>query len=215
MRVDLIRHGACLDTCFFRGQTPSQLSEMGQQQMQMAFSGIPCPEWVISSTAQRCAGATQAYYANHKAMPTIWYRDALQERYFGVWDGLSHNAVKALDAEGLEEYFDHPFEYAISEAESFEAFKQRVMSVFDELLLQAEQQGVEHVVLVTHGGVMRVLLMHIFALRHEALFQFEIGFGSRMTLECFSSGEPQGQGGEKFFIKLVELIQSPLDSLSG
>ncbi len=184
IRVDFIRHGECLDNAFLRGHSPSELSALGEAQMHRVFSTLPKPDWVISSPAQRCLKPTKSYYSE----PTVW--NDFQERCFGVWDGLSYEEVKSLDPSGLKSYLEQPFTFDISSSESLGDFETRVVSVFEKVLEHATIHSLNHVCIVTHGGVMRVLLKSILGLKNQALFQFEIGFGTSMRFECFKINCP-------------------------
>jgi len=224
MRIDLIRHGACLDEAFLRGQSPAELSPLGEEQMQAVFSSLACsnhqtnPDLVVVSPANRCLKPVLSFYQTKERLTNIQICSAFQERHFGVWDGLSYKEVKSLYFNELQCYLNNPFEYDIEQAESLTSFENRVLPDFEQLLAQTSAESVNHVVIVTHGGVMRVLLKHILGLQNEALFQFEIGFATRIRLESFllepikcdvvhSPCFPKG-----YFIKLVELAQSTLDT---
>ncbi len=222
MRIDLVRHGSCLDGAFLRGHSPAVLSLSGQQQMQAVFSSLSCasndttPELVVVSPAKRCLEPVESYYLKREKTTTVQVWSDFQERDFGVWDGLSYEEVNALDFNGLQHYLENPFEYDIEQAESLQAFECRIKIAFEQLLHQATEASLNHVLVVTHGGVMRVLLKQLLGLDNRALFQLEIGFAARMTLESFAldcvecdvvngSGFPKG-----YFIKLVELVQNRL-----
>ncbi len=221
IRVDFVRHGECLDDAFLRGHTPSELSELGVRQMQTVFSILPKPDWVISSPAKRCVQPTKYDYED----PDIW--SDFQERSFGIWDGLSYEAVRLLDPVGLKEYLKQPFTFNISKSETLGEFEFRIVSAFKKVLEYATTHALNRVLIVTHGGVMRVLLKSVLGLNNPALFQFEMGFSALMTLECFvikpsdfllnteSTAEHsdfEQEGGDKnlaclseYFIKLVAL----------
>ncbi|MCF6254433.1 MAG: histidine phosphatase family protein [Thiomicrorhabdus sp.] len=221
MRIDLIRHGACLDDAFLRGQSPSKLSSLGKQQMQMVFleiESVSSPEWVITSPANRCLEPATAFYLKREKNTKLQVRSDFQERHFGVWDGLSYEGVKALDINGLQRYLENPFEYCIEQSESLKVFEKRILSAFEQLLKQATSASINHVLIVTHGGVMRVLLKHVLGFNNDAMFQLEIGFAARIRLESFlleplncdvvhNPCFPKG-----YFIKLVELVQNALDT---
>jgi len=219
MRIDLIRHGACLDHAFLRGQSPSKLSTLGKQQMQEVFldvESVSSPERVITSPANRCLEAATEFYLKREKNAKIQVESGFQERHFGVWDGLSYDDVKLLDINGLQAYLENPFEYFIEQSESLKCFENRTLSAFEQCLKQATSASLNHVLIVTHGGVIRVLLKHILGLNNEAMFQLEVGFAARIRLDSFLLDPiscdvvhnpcfPKG-----YFIKLVELAQSPL-----
>lgn len=218
MRIDLMRHGACLDSAFLRGQSPAELSTFGKQQMLSIFAsfvGADEPDWVVVSPAKRCLEPVESFYLNHgNERPHVQICSDFQERDFGRWDGLSYEAIKSLDKTGLQDYLSNPFEYTIDQSEPFVVFEKRILLAFEEMLEQASTASIDHVLIVTHGGAIRVLLKHILGLNNKALFQLEVGFAARMTLKSFAlesiecdvinaSTFPKG-----YFIKLVELVQS-------
>ncbi|VAW49922.1 hypothetical protein MNBD_GAMMA04-36 [hydrothermal vent metagenome] len=210
MRIDLVRHGACLDEAFLRGQSPAELTALGKEQMKAVFASISVPERVVVSSAKRCLEPVASFYQHHESLDIQIWTD-FQERCFGVWDGLSYEEVKHLDNIGLQGYLESPFTYNIKQSESLVAFEKRVLIAFERLLEQATSESIHHILVVTHGGVMRVLLKHILGLNNEALFKFEIGFAARMTLESFvleCEFIPPPSFLNSHFIKLVELIQS-------
>lgn len=218
MRIDLIRHGVCLDDAFLRGQSPAELSLHGKKQMLSIFSslvGSDKPDWVVVSPAKRCLKPVELFYLNDEEEGTrVIVCADLQERNFGRWDGLSYDAIKSLDNTGLQGYLSNPFDYTIDQSEPFAVFERRILVAFEKLLKEASIESVDHMLIVTHGGVMRVLLKHILGLNNKALFQLEVGFAARMTLKLFALESvecevvnaplfPKG-----YFIKLVELVQS-------
>lgn len=214
MRIDLVRHGACLDKAFLRGQSPAKLSELGKQQMQAVFSSFDTPDRVIVSSAKRCLEPVDSFYKQQKSLDIQIWPD-FQERHFGVWDGLSYEEVEALDMKGLQAYLADPFQYCIQQSESLMAFEKRTLTAFQRLLEQGARDVINHVLVVTHGGVMRILLKHILGLSNEALFQLKIDFAARITLESFALECDLVKApafSNPYFIQLVELVQSPLTS---
>ncbi len=219
MRIDLIRHGECTDQAFLRGQTHSILSDHGQQQMFAVLdaltsakpvsktSKIKRPGLVISSPAKRCADFMELYLKGATDKLQIW--PEFHERDFGVWDGLVYDAIQAQDPQGLESYLQRPFSFNIPQAESYVEFERRVQSAWDKLLVVTDSPGenIEQIVIMTHGGVIRVLLKQLLGLSNEALFQLEIGYGARISLEVFSTESTP-------FIRLVEMVQNPLSNVS-
>jgi alpha-ribazole phosphatase len=219
MRIDLVRHGECLDEAFLRGQSPSELSPLGEKQMQAVFSSLACsshqtrPELVVVSPAKRCLNPVRSFYQSKKKCTNIQICPAFQERHFGIWDGLSYEEVKSLYSNELQCYLENPFDYHIEQSESLTSFENRVLPAFEQLLIQASAESVNHILMVTHGGVMRVLLKHILGLQNEALFQLEVDFAARITLESFALNPVDcnlvnATFPKSYFIKFVELVQS-------
>lgn len=246
IRLDVIRHGHCEGDAYFRGQSPVSLSDVGRRQMECTFSKLcteSMPDWVVSSTAHRCSEATQRFFGQ-AANLQLWLDEQLQERDFGDWQGVSYSALQARSPHGLADYFSNPFHYVIPNAESLIHFTERsvkavekwVEKAFDPSLSlvltddssvssnQTELPLPQHLLLVTHGGVMRVLLQCWLRLDNEALFQFELGYASRLQFEIYVvktenvvGDVADNQGAlpfsKRYFIKLVVIEQSAIDSM--
>lgn len=197
MRVDLIRHGQCADDVFLRGRCDSVLSEKGQRQMRAALASVPpSAERIVCSPARRCVEfATEYFNAQSIDVDASW-----QERDFGAWDGLSYAQVDALDALGLAQYLDQPFDYTPPNAEPFNDYQQRIDQAWLSLLDSAMAKNQQHLVVIGHGGPMRLMVRSLLGLSLPSLFQLHIGYGARITFEMSAT-----QWGT--FSKLIEVVQ--------
>lgn len=150
---------------------------------------------IIVSPARRCRAFAEAHFTTPLDVNALW-----QERDFGEWDGLSFDQVEAIDTEGLQAYLEDPFQARIPGAESYDAFGQRIREAWSGCLEQALSEGVDSMLLITHGGPIRLLLQQVLKLPDEALFQWRIGYGCRVSLEATST--EQGP-----FIQLTGITQ--------
>jgi len=188
IQVHLIRHGACQDDAFLRGSTESELSKTGWEQSKSAFEGIlnsvhsKQPGLVVCSPAKRCLSLVNSF-----ALNTVEIEAAFKERDFGEWDGQSYGTLKALYPQALDAYLSEPFTFDIPRAESLGAFEQRVLIGWQNLLAKAFARDLKEVVVMTHGGVIRVLLKAILGLEDQAMFHWKIGYGAVLSLACFET----------------------------
>lgn len=198
MYIDILRHGECDDQAWLRGRTDSELSLKGQKTMQSQLPDMSKYDRVFCSPAQRCQVFTEQCFEEVKIL-SDW-----RERDFGLFDGLSYSQVLQTYPEQLKFYLDSPFDFQIPEAESFECFQKRIQSAWKTLMMN----DANSILLVTHGGVMRIILQSLFKLPNEALFHFELGYGARLRIEVFKTTDFDCALFSEPFCKLIEIKQA-------
>ena len=155
-RIDLLRHGETLAGSVYLGRSDALLSEQGYRQMEKSLLDAPRYHAVLSSPLARCAAFAQDYAQQHD-LP-LQYESRFQEMDFGAWDGCSAAEIAAADAVALENFWRDPVACPPPQAEPLLSFQARVLAAWQEL--PARYPG-QHVLLVTHGGVMRIILCHL------------------------------------------------------
>lgn len=200
MRIELLRHGECADNAWLRGRTDSVLNAHGQAQMQSNWPLCP-PSKLISSPALRCAEFVRAKTRPVEFSAPIFFDAAWQERDFGRWDGLSYEQVQIQYGALLERYLQNPFATEIPEAESYADFKARILAAWQQTLQQALAEGQKHLLIVTHGGPVRLVLQSVLGLPDSHLFNLQIGYGCRVALAVTAT--PDGP-----FCQLQEIVQA-------
>ncbi len=155
-RIDLLRHGETQAGSVYLGRTDAPLSGHGYRQMAEALLDAPHYHAVLSSPLARCAAFARDYAQRH-SLPL--HCDArFQEMDFGAWDGRSAAEIAATDPGALENFWRDPLACPPPQAEPLLSFQARVLAVLREL---AARYPGQHVLLVTHGGVMRIILCHL------------------------------------------------------
>lgn len=191
-RITLVRHAEPMIISPFIGRTDVAVNPQANQALAQRLNGDY--DLLVSSPLQRCADLA-ALLAEKNQIPTKLLAD-LQERDWGVWDGLKPQQIEPI---ALAAYYQNPFEYAITQAESLPAMQQRVNQAWCSLL----QTAASDILCITHGGVMRVLFQQIFNLSNEALFQLKFDYGSRLVLEVTATETTP-------FVQLIEVRQGTL-----
>jgi alpha-ribazole phosphatase len=152
MRIDLLRHGATvLDGCYC-GSTDVALSPHGLQQMWAAVSDR-CWDRIVSSPLQRCAAFAREL-AQRLSIPLV-EDDRLRELHFGDWEGQRTDELFARDSNALKRFWSDPAAHPPPQGERLVELQARVMAALRELIGAG---GGNRVLLVTHGGPIRVLL---------------------------------------------------------
>lgn len=180
-RVDLLRHGATA-AAGYCGSTDVPLTEAGLQQM---WNAVGDRRWdrIISSPLQRCAGFAQAL-SSHLGVPCS--RDArLREMHFGTWEERTAKQLMVEDPMALERFWRDPASYPPPGAEPLLALQARVLDFWYDLA--AEAAG-ERVLLVTHGGPIRILIGASRGMSLSDLLEIEVAHAALFSLRA-SIGE--------------------------
>lgn len=186
--IDLLRHGETRAGSVYLGRTDAPLSEHGFRQMAEALQNAPRYHAVLSSPLARCAVFAQDYAQRH-GLP-LHFDARFQEIDFGAWDGRSAAEIAVADAGALENFWRDPVVFTPPQAEPLLSFQARVLAAWQELPARYPDQ---RVLLVTHGGVMRIILCHLqqrpltellsLAVPHAALHQAIVVYEQKQTAQ--------------------------------
>jgi broad specificity phosphatase PhoE len=156
-RALFIRHAETGMAGRFCGRSDPELSVQGRMQLASLthlLSGERI-DTVYSSDLRRACATAQAI-AEVREIPRV-VRPALREIDFGQWEGLSWQDIEGMDAEYARKWIAGYPHLPAPSGESFQAFEARVLCEVDHLL--EETRG--PIAMVTHGGVLRVVLQHL------------------------------------------------------
>ena len=183
LRLDLLRHGETELGGGLRGSLDDALTANGWQQMRDAVAGQGPWDRLISSPLQRCALFAQEL-GTQLDLPVSLEPD-LQELHFGAWEGQSAAALMDTDAEGLGLFWANPYGFTPPEGEPVIQFSERVLGAVARL---HQAYAGQRVLLISHGGVMRLLLAEARGLPREQLLNVEVGHGALFGLQVEADG---------------------------
>jgi len=151
--IELLRHGDTAQRSY-RGQIDDALSPLGWQQLRAAVAGR---QWdaIVASSLQRCAAFAQEL-ADARGLP-LRLDPRLREYHFGDWQGVPIEDIAERDGEALGRFWADPVAHPPPGAETFEAFHARLSAALDDIAIEARSQ---RVLVVTHGGAIRLLRCH-------------------------------------------------------
>lgn len=182
--IDLIRHGEPVGGRRYRGQIDDPLSDKGWRQMREAVAGHHPWDIVYSSTLSRCADFARELSGRHD-LP-LQLDERLMEIGFGSWEGRTAEELKAEDAETLNRFWADPIHHRPQGAERLEAFRDRVVAAWEDIL--AAQAG-RHVLVVGHAGMMRMILRHVLQMPLENLFRIQVPNAGISRIQVDGRGE--------------------------
>lgn len=179
--IDFLRHGECQGGEIFRGSgTDVPLTDKGWNQMRNALKGLSGWDCVISSPLQRCRNFASEH-SKGLAIP-ITENTRWQEIHFGDWEGQLIADIWQQFPDVVSSYFNNPYESTPHNGEDFADVAKRLKFAWDELLINHRNQ---HVLVVQHGGTIRILLALILGLPATAMNQFEVPFACLTRLKVF------------------------------
>lgn len=188
--IDILRHGACQGGEIYRGSTDVALSPIGKQQMFAATAKQHDWQAIISSPLQRCAVfAQQLSHQNH--IPLLIDK-RLREIDFGLWEGRLASEVWQQDELRANAYNRDPINNSPPQGEATRAVLLRVKSFWSELLdrqLLNQTPPAQRFLLVSHAGVIRLLLCDLLEMPISALFRLKISYACISRIEVYTEGD--------------------------
>ncbi|MEF8793178.1 histidine phosphatase family protein [Thiohalorhabdus sp.] len=181
--IDLIRHGQPEGGRMFRGVTDHSLSEQGWAEMRLATAGEAGWEVVVTSPLTRCAEFAEVL-ADARGLP-LERLHGLREMDFGAWDGRTASDILANGPGDLSAFWADPERAQAPEGEALADFRERVVSAWEHLL--ARYAG-RHVLVVGHGGAIRVTLAHVLGMPLANLFRMEVPYAGRSRVRSDDAG---------------------------
>jgi len=171
--IILIRHGETVWNSQQRmqGHSNSDLSSVGQAQIQALgqwMKNVPF-DHIYSSDSLRAKQTAEAItqFSGHELKIDL----RLREKNLGVFEGLTSEEARERHPEVFRLFKTAGSKYVIDEGESTQQLQDRALEIVDEIRIKHPE---EHVLLVTHGGFIRVVMKHSLGLSLETPTRFLI-----------------------------------------
>ncbi|NLK51413.1 MAG: alpha-ribazole phosphatase [Syntrophomonadaceae bacterium] len=159
LRIFLIRHGETKWNKDYRyqGHTDIPLNEIGEKQSRLVAQRLKkeALDAVYSSDLSRALATAQYIAQEHKLCITVL--PALREINYGQWEGLTLDEINKKYPGLRDQWLKDPKHCQVPEGESLAKVQQRALSALGEIQ-RRHQEGT--VAVVTHGGVIVMLLLH-------------------------------------------------------
>lgn len=183
--VWLVRHG---ETVYnkegrFQGCLDVPLSAEGERQASKVAArlGEEKVEAVYSSRLKRAYRTANLIAAPH-GLP-VRIIDGMEEMGFGRWEGKSFFDLEEDEKDAAKSWFNDPVTNVIPEGEAISQFQQRINQAYHKLL---EEVNGKDTVLVTHGGVIKVILVSILGVSLSMLPRLYVSLCSLTVVRYFN-----------------------------
>lgn len=181
--IDLLRHGEPEGGVKFRGYRDDPLSVDGWAQMRAATVAAGGWDVIVTSPLRRCAEFAAELGARH-GLP-VEAEERLKEIGFGAWEGLTAEQVSVSAPEALTLFWRDPIQHPPPEGENLEAFGQRVVAGWHAML---QRHAGKKILLVCHGGVIRLIVAQILSIPPRHLFRMQVPFAGAARIRVRGHG---------------------------
>ena len=190
--LDFLRHGETSLSHTLRGRTDDALTAKGWLQMQSTItqSEQTGQAWdvIYSSPLQRCRLFAEQW-AEQKQLP-LYIEQNLQEIDFGEWEAQPTERLYQLYPDELAQFWQTPLSFTLPQAESLLTFKSRVLESIETLTQQMYAQGWTRALIISHGGVIKLLKCQALKQHDNDLLKMSAELGQ---LNCFVFDQGQLQ----------------------
>lgn len=196
--IYLIRHGETVgaEKRRYKGSIDVPLSENGIRQMEQVSKyifneinncSVPSSpllpkggllDAVYCSDLQRAIKSAELIAKPHSLKPIIV--PSLRERNFGIWEGMSFDEIREKYPMEFDAWAGNPLRFSPMGGESTAEMKERVIDALDKILNTHEKQ---QIAVVSHGGVIRIILCHFLGIPLENIFRIEQDYGALNIVE--------------------------------
>lgn len=139
---------------------------------------------IVCSSLVRCQAFAQELATRH-SLPC--HADPrFMEINFGEWEGCTAEELLAHDPEALYRFWSDPLNNTPPGAETLTDFETRVISGWNDLLNKYHNQ---HVLLVGHAGMIRMIIRHILDMPLEHMFRLQVALAGISRIEIEGEGK--------------------------
>ena len=158
MEIYLLRHGKTVQPGTYTGSTNVELSTEGRQQITSLSPFLQSIKFdsCFCSPLTRCVQTLHLLEVDTDPI----YDDGLKEIDFGSWEGLSFEQVQKEFPDLLAGWGREGEDFCFPGGEMIRAFNSRITRWLDNLLTK----DVNRVLIVAHGGVIRIAICHLLGL---------------------------------------------------
>lgn len=184
LKLDLLRHGETELSHTLRGSTDDALTATGWQQMFDAVNQATTQQWdvIMSSPLQRCA--LFAEKINLQLKLPLWIESDLQEMHFGEWEAQTTQWIYDHHPEELAQFWQMPTLYTPPQGEGLLDFHHRVTHAIDGMTAKMQQQNFQNALIITHGGVIKLLKTIAQQEPLDSLLSMQAELGKLNTFHC-------------------------------
>lgn len=178
MKIYLVRHtSVAIDEGVCYGSTDLPLAQSADRDIAAVLQKLPATSsTVYSSPLKRCLQLAESISS------PVHCDERLQEYNFGDWEMMRWDEIQGTTAaHWFEDYVNIP----APNGESYAQMAKRVLAFWQQALKPSQDN--HKIILVTHAGVIRIVLAHCLQLPLAQAFNFTLALGSVSALTFHNS----------------------------
>ncbi len=181
-RIFLLRHGRTGFSRKYIGSSDVPLSKEGEEQIvdlkKKPF--FPHVESTLCSPLLRCRRSYELLNLDTQ----VQFDDNLREVDFGRWEKMDFDEIASQDPDLVDQWAASPESFTFPEGESLVHFVTRVKKVHRDI----SQRDCDNLLVISHGGVIRLLLCLLLSIPLEKYLLFHVEKGALSTVELYDEG---------------------------
>ena len=189
MKLLLIRHGQTDWNIArrFQGHSDIPLNQTGIKQAKALAERLSSQhiDALYSSDLQRALETAKIICKSEWHSYLLHSDSRLREINFGSWEGLTYKEIKEKYPAALAERENDIYKNAPPNGETLEQLCARVQSMLDELYARHKDQAV---LIVSHGGVLQILLCLALKIKPTMYWQFHLSTASLSEIALYPDG---------------------------
>jgi len=181
MTITLVRHGEVEEAfhCCYNGHNDIGLSHQGREEAKTLALLLKEQTFdaIYSSDLRRCQETVTPIICHYPFPIPHFPTQKLREKSWGRHEGMTFDAITKRDGlvyENFEQWIN------VLDGEPYDAYIERIRRFFTKALPQA---GYESVLVVTHAGVIRVLMHILQKISLQEAFSIDFPYSAYTTLE--------------------------------
>jgi len=183
-RLLLVRHGETQESarglCY--GKLDVALCAAGLQQVQHTADLIRPfkPSAIYSSPRQRATDTAAAVSRECQLDTTV--EENLAELDFGEFEGLKYEEAERHYPDIYKQWMHQPTKVHFPNGESYDQMATRVLQSISRLNAKHQNQSI---VVISHGGVNRIVLAKVLKLESEQIFRLDQSYGAISCIDYY------------------------------
>ncbi len=182
--VDFMRHGTVVTPDLFCAPSHEPLSMQGWKQINLATQNATW-DTIISSPSRRCHDV--AKLLAQRLNVEFEVNPLLSEMDFGEWVGKTQRQIWEESPDLLQRLWQQPLRFHAPRGESMTDFIERVHYAW--LDIQQRYAG-KHVLVMTHAGVIRVVLARTLEMPYQRSLRFAVEHAQTTRIKIYPDGVP-------------------------
>jgi alpha-ribazole phosphatase len=181
MEIIFIRHPAtdANEQKKYLGNTDAVLNQRGEKHIKLIARFLKNKKIsaVYSSSLERAFRTAQAIAKEHSL--NVTKEKGLDEFNFGVWEGKTFEEIQKEYPSEAKDFLFNPLKLKVTKGESFSSFKKRVEKALAGIL----EKETGTIVIVSHGGVNRIIICSLLGLPFTHYWQMKQDLGAINIIE--------------------------------